>query len=84
MDKVQVDFAIPNSIRTVLGFDAKIPDIPPGGKIIVEPRVLIYLPVSVSVISRLTSWLMDQNNEPLNLQGEELTIKYHLRRCIKP
>ena len=81
MDKVQVDFAIPNSIRTVLGFDAKIyksgrhlsehtvnimrvnsifvhtniigstyvngsespviysffPDIPPGGKIIVEP-----------------------------------------------
>ena len=128
MDKVQVDFAIPNSIRTVLGFDAKIyksgrhlsehtvnimrvnsifvhtniigstyvngsespviysffPDIPPGGKIIVEPRVLIYLPVSLSVISRLTSWLTDQNNEPLNLRGEELTIKYHLRRCIKP
>ena len=128
MDKVQVDFAIPNSIRTVLGFDAKIyksgrhlsehtvnimrvnsifvhtniigstyvngsqspviysffPDIPPGGKIIVEPRVLIYLPVSLSIISRLMSWLTDQNNEPLNLRGEELTIKYHLRRCIKP
>merc|ERR1711989_180479 len=32
------------------------PDIPPGGKIIVQPRVLIYLPVSLSVISRLTSW----------------------------
>ena len=125
---VKVDFKIPNSIRTVLGFDAKIypkgrhlsehtvnimrvnsifvhtnvigstyvngsespviysffPDIPPGGKIIVEPRVLIYLPVSISVISRLTSWLTDQNNEALNLRGEELTIKYHLRRCINP
>ena len=125
---VKVDFTIPNSIRTVLGFDAKIypkgrhlsehtvnimrvnsifvhtnvigstyvngsespviysffPDIPPGGKIIVEPRVLIYLPVSISVISRLTSWLTDQNNEALNLRGEELTIKYDLRRCINP
>ena len=57
------------------------PDIPPGGKIIVQPRVLIYLPISLSVISRLTSWLTDQNNEELNLRGEELTIKYHLR-CI--
>ena len=123
---VQVDFNIENSIRTVLGFDAKIyksgrhlsehtvnimrvnsifvhtdvigsayvngsqspviysffPDIPPGGKIIVQPSVLIYLPISLSVISRLTSWLTDQNNQELNLRGEELTIKYHLR-CIK-
>ena len=55
------------------------PDIPPGGKIIVQPKVLIYLPISLSVISRLTSWLTDQNNEALNLRGEELTIKYHLR-----
>ena len=59
------------------------PDIPPGGKIIVQPRVLIYLPVSLSVISRLTSWLTDENNEPLNLRGEELTIKFHLRPCMK-
>ena len=57
------------------------PDIPPGGKIIVQPRVLIYLPISLSVISRLTSWLTDQDNQELNLRGEELTIKYHLR-CI--
>ena len=55
------------------------PDIPPGGKIIVQPRVLIYLPISLSVISRLTSWLTDQENQELNLRGEELTIKYHLR-----
>ena len=120
-DNVLVDFRTPNSIRTVLGFDAAVygkgrhlsehtvnimrvnsifvptnvigsqspviysffPDIPPGGKIIVQPRVLIYLPVSLSVISRLTSWLTDQNNEPLNLRGEELTIKFHLRPCMK-
>ena len=57
------------------------PDIPPGGKIIIQPSVLIYLPISLSVISRLTSWLTDQKNQALNLRGEELTIKYHLR-CI--
>ena len=57
------------------------PNTPPGGKIIVQPSVLIYLPVSLSVISRLTSWLTDQDNRPLNLREEELTIKYHLR-CI--
>jgi hypothetical protein len=123
---VKVDFTIPNSIRTVLGFNSAIyakgrhlsehnvnimkinsifvhtdiigstyvngsqtpviysffPNIPPGGKIIVQPKVLIYLPVSLSVISRLTSWLTDEENNPLNLRGEELTIKYHLR-CIE-
>ena len=125
-ENVKVDFSAPNSIRTVLGFEALVygkgrhlsehtvnimrvnsifvhtnvigstyvngsetpviysffPDIPPGGKIIIQPRVLIYLPVTLAVISRLTSWLTDQNNEPLNLQGEELTIKFHLRPCI--
>ena len=55
------------------------PDTSPGGKIIVQPSVLIYLPISLSVISRLTSWLTDQDNRPLNLREEELTIKYHLR-----
>ena len=127
-ENVLVDFVAPNSIQTVLGFDALaygkgrhlsqhtvnimrvssifvhtnvigstyvngsespviysfFPDIPPGGKIIVQPCVRIYLPVSLSVISCLTSWLTDQNNEALNLRGEELTIKYHLRRCINP
>ena len=122
---VQVDFNIPNSIRTVLGFNPKIytsgrhlsehtvnimrvnsifvhtdvigsayvngsqtpviysffPDIPPGGKIVVQPRVLIYLPISLSVISRLTSWLTDQNNKPIDLRGEVLTIKFHFRVC---
>ena len=58
------------------------PDIPPGGKIIVQPQVLIYLPISISVISRLSSWLTDQEGKRLNLRGEELTLKYHLR-CIK-
>ena len=57
------------------------PNVPPGGKIIIEPNVLIYLPVSLSRISRLTSWLTAQTDRPLDLREEELTIKYHLR-CI--
>ena len=121
-----MDFTIPNSIRTALGFNSRVykkgrylsehnvnimqinsifvhtdvigstyvngsqtpviysffPNVPPGGKIIVQPKVLIYLPVSLSVISRLTSWLTDEEDNLLNLRGEELTIKYHLR-CIE-
>ena len=57
------------------------PDVAPGEKIVLEPKVLIYLPITLNVISRLTSWLTDQHNEKLNLCGEELTIKYHIRSC---
>ena len=58
------------------------PHCAPGMKIVIQPKVLIYLPISVSVISRLTSWLTGQDLELLNLRGEVLTIKYHLR-CIR-
>ena len=57
------------------------PDVSPGSKIVIEPKILIYLPLTLGVISRLTSWLTDQNNEKLDLQGEEVTVKYHIRSC---
>ena len=58
------------------------PECAPGMKIIIQPKVLIYLPISINVISRLTSWLTGQDLELLDLRGETLTIKYHLR-CIQ-
>ena len=57
------------------------PDTAPGNKIVVQPRVLIYIPLSISVISRMTSWLSGQTQEQLDLRGETLTIKYHIRKC---
>ena len=57
------------------------PNTAPGNKIVIEPRVLIYIPLSISFISHMTSWLTGQAEEQLDLRGETLTIKYHIRRC---
>ena len=55
------------------------PDAAPGQKILAAPSNLIYLPVTVDVISTLPVWLTDQDGKVLDLRGEELTIRFHLR-----
>ena len=37
------------------------PDVSPGEKIVSQPLHLIYLPLTMNIISRMTSWLTDQN-----------------------
>ena len=54
-------------------------NVAPGQKILEAPHNLIYLPVTVDVISTLSVWLTDQNGKVLELRGEELTIRFHLR-----
>ena len=53
----------------------------PGEKIIERPNQLIYLPVALEVIPQIAAWLTDQDNNPLDLQGEKLTLKLHIRAC---
>ena len=48
------------------------PNASPGQKILEAPHNLIYLPVTVDVISTWSVWLLD-------LGGEELTIHFQLR-----
>ena len=55
------------------------PNAAPGQKILKAPPNLIYLPVTVDVISTLSVWLTDQHGKLLDLRGEELTIRFHLR-----
>ena len=57
------------------------PNVTPGSKIVNRPRNLIYLPLTLDVISHMTSWLTDQNGEELDLRGEELTLTYHIKAC---
>ena len=122
-ETVEVDFTGANSLRTVLGFEAKVytekrsvsthvvdimkvnsilvhcdligssylnssqqpiifsffPDVSPGEKIVMHPTTLIYLPVALDIIPRMTVWLTDQDNRPLNLRGEKLTLRFHIR-----
>ena len=121
----EVDFSVKDSIRTVLGFDAKIytkgthsgehsvnilqinsilvhtdiitstyqdgkmepiiysffPNVSPGEKIVAVQKNLIYAPVTTDTIYRMTTWLTDQDNNKLDLRGEVLTVRYHLREC---
>ena len=55
------------------------PNAAPGQKILETPYNFIYLPVTVDVISTLSVWLTDQHGKLLDLRGEELTIRFHLR-----
>ena len=50
-----------------------------GQKIIEKPRERVYSPVTLDTISTMQTWLTDQNNNDLDLQGENLTIRFHLR-----
>jgi len=55
------------------------PTVGPGYKIVQEPLNLIYLPVILSTISQMETKLEDQNGNLINLRGEELTIRFHIR-----
>ena len=120
-----VDFNVKNSIRSVLGFEAKkysgrkryesenkidivrvqsilvhcdiinssrfngmstpviynfSPNVPPADKIICQPKHLMYVPLSLSVISSMTAWITDQEGRILDLRGERLTLAFHIRK----
>jgi hypothetical protein len=121
----RVDFTSANSIRTVLGFNARVyttgyyesenivniinvnslrvtsdiidasysngehentiysffPNVGPGYKIIEVPINLVYLPITLNKISQMETKLTDQNGKLINLRGEELSIRFHIREA---
>lgn len=57
------------------------PAVGPGFKIIESPHNLIYLPVNRYTISQMITKLVDQTGKLLNLRGEELSIRFHIREA---
>ena len=57
------------------------PDVAPGEKIVSIPLHLIYIPLTLNIISHITCWLTDQNGKKLDLRGEEVTITFHVKSC---
>ena len=55
------------------------PNAAPGQRILEAPHNLFYLSVTADVISTLAVCLTDQDGEHLDLRGEKLTIRFHLR-----
>ena len=51
----------------------------PRQNILEAPHNLIYLPVTVDIISTLSVWQTDKHGKLLDLRGEESTIRFHLR-----
>ena len=119
-----VNFTIPNSLNTLLGFNSLIypsgysesenivniinintikitsdiikssyengqqinviysffPNVGPGYKIIQEPSNLIYIPLGTSYISMMSVNILDQNNKHIDLRGEEISMRFHIKQ----
>ena len=55
------------------------PNVSPGYKIVEIPRNLVYLPIIGDEISSITIKLTDQNGKLLNMRGEKITMRFHIR-----
>ena len=55
------------------------PDVSPVYKIIENPHNLPYLTNTSDTILSITILLTDQNGNELNLRGENLSMRFHLR-----
>ena len=55
------------------------PNVQAGRKIVAEPVIPIYLPVTVDHIHELNVWITDQDNFLLDIQQEDIVVTFHLR-----
>ena len=59
------------------------PNVSPVYKIIENPHNILYLPATADTFHSITIWLTDQNGNELNLRGENLSMRFHLRDLKK-
>ena len=123
-DLYEIDFNVPNSIGSVLGFTNETirmgynespnivniiqvnsilvnldtisgsyvngsvsptiysfyPNVSPGYKIVERPSLsLVFYPVSRNEINSMRVWLTDENNESIDLRGEQITVRICIR-----
>ena len=55
------------------------PDVSPWYKFIENSHNLHYLPITADTIHSITILLTEQNGNELNLRGENLSMRFHLR-----
>lgn len=55
------------------------PNVSPGYKIVEAPKNLVYLPVVLDTIHTLETTITDQDGRLLNLRGETITFRFHIR-----
>ena len=55
------------------------PNVSPGHKIVENPKTVIYLPITLHVIHSIQITLEDQDGNQLDLRGENITIRFHIK-----
>ena len=59
------------------------PNVSPGRKIIEKPNPsLIYCPVNTVDIGSMRMWLTDQDNNPVDVRGERVTVRIEIREVM--
>lgn len=56
------------------------PTVEPGYKIVEKPSNVIYLPIHIKQIHNITLSIKDQEGRPINLRGETVNLRLHLRK----
>ena len=56
------------------------PAVEAGYKIVEVPNPVIYMPTSVRSVDSITISIVDQNGNPVNFRGEEITVRLHLKK----
>ena len=80
IDIILVSYVNGSTQPTIYSF---ISNVYPGYKIIENPQNPFYLPLTSDMIHSITIWLTDQNENELNLRGENLSMRFHLRERFK-
>jgi len=76
VDVIGGSYVIGRTQNTIYSF---FPNVSPGYKVVENPRNLVYLSMILDIINKMETVVTDQNGKQLNLRGENLTIRYHLR-----
>lgn len=55
------------------------PTVAPGFKIIEKPHNLVYLPLNTTSISDIEVSILDQDDNPVDFRGEDISLRLHIR-----
>lgn len=56
------------------------PSVATGYKIVEVPKNIIYLPIVGHKLTNLTVNIVDQDNDPIDFQGETITLRLHIKK----
>lgn len=62
--------------HTIFAFS---PNVPPGYKMALSPRTIIYNRINTSTIDRLSISIVDQDDKPVDFGGEVVTVRLHIK-----